>query len=198
MDTLEAIAVIIDPYFGHEYVDLGLPSGLKWATCNIGANSPEEYGDYFAWGETAPKESYTWGNYKFGDYHCNKYNASDGKVTLELDDDAASANWGGTWRTPSKADFEELINNTTCTSTKRSGVSGYLFTASSGGELFLPAAGESLESLFQTDELGYYWSSSLSSMWDCAVSLYFDYAETQYETSGASRFIGRPVRPVSK
>ena len=107
---------------GHDYVDLGLPSGTKWATCNVGATAPEEYGDYFAWGETEPKTTYNWDTYKW----CNgsedtftKYNTKssygtvDNKTQLELADDAARANWGGQWRMPTDAEWTELCKNCT-------------------------------------------------------------------------------------
>lgn len=107
---------------GYNYVDLGLPTGTLWATCNVGAQSPSEYGDYFAWGEVEPKENYSWSNYKYGsdDYnklikYCSKsYYGKDGftdnKTTLELSDDAAYMNWGGKWRMPTKAQQDELRN----------------------------------------------------------------------------------------
>jgi len=137
----------------HEYVDLGLPSGTLWATCNVGANSPEEYGDYFAWGETQPKDVYDWSTYKYckGSIstltkYCNNpdcgYNGfTDNLTTLLPEDDAAAVNWGDNWRMPTKADFEELYNNTTMTWTQQNGVNGRLFTSSNGNSLFLPAAG---------------------------------------------------------
>lgn len=123
-----------DPYNGHEYVDLGLPSGLKWATCNIGANSPEEYGDYFAWGATAPQEIYDWVHTPYqtqdtDDYRKTKFlkyigaedladykdsNATDEdalKTVLDPEDDAAHVNWKGIWRMPTKSEIQELFNN---------------------------------------------------------------------------------------
>ena len=111
----------------HEYVDLGLPSGLLWATCNVGATSPEDYGDYFAWGETQPKDTYEWSTYQYcnGSYntltkYCSNssygYNGfTDNLTTLLPEDDAATANWGGNWRMPTKEEFQELYNNTTVT-----------------------------------------------------------------------------------
>ena len=107
---------------GHEWVDLGLPSGTKWATCNIGASKPEEFGNYYAWGEVTPKDVYDWKTYKYGSsYHeLIKYNTEnpyfcygkngfvDGKTTLELSDDAANFNWGGKWRMPTKIQQDEL------------------------------------------------------------------------------------------
>jgi hypothetical protein len=102
---------------GHEYVDLGLPSGTLWATCNVGATKPEEYGDYFAWGEKMKKDDYGWGNYKYGadEYNGNyskltKYNQSDSKTTLDISDDAAYVNWGDKWRMPTYEQQKEICN----------------------------------------------------------------------------------------
>ncbi len=103
--TLEATFYAF--YNGHHYVDLGLPSGLLWAVCNVGAEKMEAYGDYFAWGETEPKDNYDWNTLKYWDYDVNyvtKYNYDDGLVTLEAEDDAATANWGGAWRTPKRVE----------------------------------------------------------------------------------------------
>ena len=126
----------------HEYVDLGLPSGLLWATCNVGAETPEEYGDYFAWGETTPKDNYSWGTYQYGDGSTiTKYTGSDGLTTLLPEDDAATANWGNDWRMPTHDEWVELYQNTTMTWTQQNGVNGRLFTADNGNSLFLPAAG---------------------------------------------------------
>ena len=102
---------------GHEWVDLGLPSGTKWATCNIGADNPQDYGNYYAWGEVTPKDVYNWSTYKYGYDKLTKYNIesrygrngfADGKTVLELEDDAAHFNWGGKWRMPTKAQQDEL------------------------------------------------------------------------------------------
>lgn len=105
---------------GHEYVDLGLPSGLLWATCNIGATNENEIGDYFAWGETEPSVSYTFENYKWGDYdYLTKYNANpnygtvDNRSKLQPRDDAAQVLWGGEWRMPTMLEAAELIENCT-------------------------------------------------------------------------------------
>ena len=158
---------------GYEWVDLGLPSGTKWATCNVGATSPEGSGDYFAWGETAPKTNYDWSTYKY----CNgsgttltKYNTSsdygtvDNKTTLEFSDDAARANWGGAWRMPTKVEQDELRNNCTWTWTTQSGVNGYSVTSkTNGNRIFLPAAGyRKGASVIGVGSDGYYWSSSLN------------------------------------
>ena len=157
-----------------DWVDLGLPSGLLWATRNIGASSPEGYGDYFSWGDTQPKSDYGWGNYRYANGgHCELtkycsnsyfgYNDFSDDLTLLLpEDDAATANWGDSWRTPTKDEWQELLDNTTSTWFTLNGVSGRLFTASNGNNLFLPAAGSVASS--QPDDVGweaYYWSASL-------------------------------------
>ena len=136
----------------HEYVDLGL--SVKWATCNVGASKPEEYGDYFAWGETQPKNTYDWSTYKWcnGSYdtqtkYCTKssYGTVDNKTQLELSDDAARANWGGSWRMPTDAEMTELREQCTWTWTTQNGVYGYKVTSKKSGytnkSIFLPAAG---------------------------------------------------------
>ena len=156
----------------HEYVDLGL--SVKWATCNVGASKPEEYGDYFAWGETQPKSTYNWSTYKYcnGSYNTlTKYNNSssygtvDNKTQLELSDDAARANWGGSWRMPTRAEQGELRENCTWTWTTQNGVNGYKVTSKkNGNSIFLPAAGyRDVSSLSNAGSLGNYWSSSLFS-----------------------------------
>ena len=159
----------------HEYVDLGLPSGLLWATCNIGANAPENYGDYFAWGETQPKDYYDWSTYQYCNgndntitKYCYDYNYgyngyTDTLTALLPEDDAATANWGGGWRMPTYEEWEELYNNTTCTWTTQNGVNGRLFTSSNGNSLFLPAAGTYWGNApSQVGVFCDYWSSSLS------------------------------------
>ena len=161
----------------HEYVDLGLPSGTLWATMNVGANSPEEYGDYFAWGETTPKDVYNWSTYKWcmGGYnmltkYCTKssygYNGFvDNKTELAPEDDAATANWGPEWRMPSLEQIQELMDNCTTEWTTRNGVKGHLFTSNiNGASLFLPAAGNRWDSdLYYAGAYGYYWSRALDS-----------------------------------
>ena len=127
-------------YSFHEYVDLGLPSGTLWATYNVGANSPEEYGDYFAWGETQPKDTYTWSTYQYanggspwGNPNLTKYCANsqygyngyvDDLTILLPEDDAATANWGSNWRMPTQEEWWELGSNTTHTWTTQNGVNG--------------------------------------------------------------------------
>lgn len=195
----------------HEYVDLGLPSGTKWATCNVGANTPEEYGGYFAWAETTPKETYLWNTYEYcnggGGYntltkYCN--NAEHGNdgftdelTTLEVSDDAATANWGVGWRTPTKEEFDELINNCTVTWILQSGVNGCLFTGFNGNSIFLPAAGYCIGSSLRNDGSdGHYWSSTLDTV--CPVYVWsLDFYSGNYSMGrGGDRFYGSSVRPV--
>ena len=154
----------------HAYVDLGL--SVKWATCNIGASSPEEYGDYFAWGETEPKEVYVWSTYKWCNgsqntltkYCTNKeYGAVDNKITLELEDDVAHVNWGGEWRMPTKAELEELREKCTWTPTKINGVSGREITGPNGNKLFLPYSGYCSEDKYPGGGTGHCWSSTSNS-----------------------------------
>ena len=193
---------------GHEYVDLGLPSGTLWATCNVGATKPEEYGDYFAWGETKPKDYYDWSTYKW----CNDsdgntltkyctdsdYGIVDNKTELEATDDAATANWGGDWRMPTIEEQNELFNNCTCGWTSQNGVTGCVVTGPNGNSIFLPAAGERFgPSLEHVGSHSRYWSSSLIVLGPKSV-YYLDsnYDRTDWETMG--RHHGLSVRPVCR
>ena len=192
----------------HSYVDLGLPSGILWATCNVGADTPEEYGDYFAWGETQPKESYSWSTYQFCNgsentltKYCNNseygYNGfTDNLIVLLPEDDAATANWGENWRMPTSEEFEELCNSTTVTWVTQNGVNGRLFTASNGNSLFLPAAGYYYGSCLDgAGNNGRYWSSSLY-LDNPSYTLYFFFQWDYYVMGSASRYYGRPIRAV--
>ena len=192
---------------GHEYVDLGLT--VKWATCNVGASSPEEYGDYFAWGETQPKETYNFSTYKWcnGSYdtltkYCtdSDYGTVDNKTTLEMSDDAARANWGGSWRMPTATELNVLRNNCTWTWTTQNGVKGYKVTSKkNGNSIFLPAAGYRGDNsdLNGAGDDGRYWSSSLNTDGGHpygASDLSFHSSLVLW--SGASRYYGYSVRPV--
>ncbi len=201
----ETIPPTTDPFNGHEYVDLGLTSGTLWATCNVGATNPEDYGDYFAWGETetTTKETYNWATYKYGTYNYDndfstltKYNPTDGKTILEPSDDAATANWGGEWRMPTKAEQDELRTECTWTKTILNGVDGYEVKGTNGNSIFFPAAGyQNGTSLNETGLGGYYWSSSLDeSSMNAAYALCF-YSPSMYPYA-FHRCYGRPVRPV--
>ena len=200
---------LVGTYNGHEYVDLGLPSGTKWATCNVGSSTPEGYGDYFAWGETSIKTKYNLENYRYmytdnsGNYlYVTKYNtnseygAVDNLTVLQPGDDAATAQWGSGWQIPTKAQWEELILNTTNIWTTKNGVNGRLFTSSNGGSLFLPAAGcHHGNGVHDTPYHGYYWSSSLYTD-DSEYAWEFYFNSNSYMVKYFFRIEGFPVRAV--
>ena len=182
----------------HDYVDLGLPSGTLWATCNVGANSPEEYGDYFAWGEPQTKATYIWSTYKWcnGNYnkltkYCNESYYGDKGITDDLSnledcDDPVTVNWGRGWCSPTVDQWHELMLNTTNKWSALNGVPGRLFTAKNGQTLFLPAAG--------------YYYETVKGLWVekiCSTyHLYFgsDYCNVGFTNKG--RCHGNTVRPV--
>ena len=195
---------------GHEYVDLGLPSGTLWATCNIGATKPEEYGDYFAWGETSTKDTYDWTTYKYSkgdedeltkycdDYSDYGYNGfTDSLTELQRGDDPATANWGRGWQTPSYEQWEELLANTTSKWTTQNGVEGRLFTSKKNGQsLFLPAAGRWVPELRDVGSDGHYWSSSLDTGDPRSAWRFYFYSATCEMSSYGSRDDGLSVRAV--
>ena len=204
----QSVRAVRSPQTEHAYVDLGLPSGTKWATCNVGADSPEDYGDYFAWGETTPKDTYDWSTYQYCNgsqntmtKYCNNssygYNGfTDDLTTLLPEDDAATANWGPDWRMPTMEEWLELYNNTTATWTTQNGVSGRLFTAANGNSLFLPAAGyRSYSNLSSAGSWGYYWSSSLRMGYPYRAWQFY-LSSGSYYVSDLNRDIGLTVRPV--
>ena len=193
---------------GDIVVDLGLPSGTLWATWNVGANAPEEYGDFFAWGESQSKKVYNWNTYKYykisNDGLTKYYNKVeygyggpiDNLTVLEADDDVASVKWGAIWHTPTKAEWEELFQNTTGVWVIRNGVRGLLFTALNGKTLFLPAAGYRWnDKLCHNGSSIHYWSSSLYTdlpyyAWSFRVD------EENSLMYGSSRSYGKSVRAV--
>ena len=196
-----------DPYNGHEYVDLGLPSGIKWATCNVGATKPEEFGGYYAWGETEEKSNYDWSTYKWcsgSDDNMTKYctdsdyGTVDNKTILDPEDDVAHVKWGGSWRMPTLDEQNELLNNCTWTWTTLNGVNGYKVTGPNGNSIFLPAAGYRYGTEANYRGIyGYSWSSSLNSIFsDCAYYLFF-YSFSHFWGSDG-RYRGQSVRPVSE
>lgn len=183
-----------------EAIDLGLPSGLKWANMNVGATKPEEFGALFAWGETTQKSDYSWGRYEWcigGNQmqltkYCTKsrygYNEfTDDKTTLDLEDDAARMNWGGSWRMPTKAEQDELRNTDNCTwewKTNYNGTNanGYLVTSKkNSNSIFLPASG--------------YWSSSLYDYYP-NFAYYLIAISGQVNWTNSHRCNGKSVRPV--
>ena len=154
-------------------VDLGLPSGTLWATCNVGASSPEEPGNYYAWGELSGKSDYSPGTYKFGSASpFSKYD-TDGKTELELEDDVAHAVMGGNWHMPTSAQCQELIDNTTSAWTTVNGVNGGTFTSkTNGNSIFIPAAGRYNGTTRYDSSSCYLWSTGLSPSWrDSGIAL---------------------------
>ena len=170
----------------HTYVDLGLPSGVKWATCNVGANAPEEYGGYYAWGETEEKQEYSINTYKWYDgsnggvmwvvgsqgvytKYCLDWmlGAVDNKAMLDPEDDVAHVKWGGSWRMPTISEFEELRDECVWEDFVLNGINGCRVIGPNGDSIFLPATGHQ-------DVNGYYWSSSLHYFYsDCACGMDF-------------------------
>ena len=192
-----------------DWVNLGLPSGLLWATRNVGATSPEDYGDYFAWGETQPKEFYAWSTYRYTNdsYHqltkyCDKSyygnnGFTDNLTTLQSGDDVANVNWFGGARTPTKEEWKELIYHTTAQWTTRSGVNGLLLIGSNGNSLFLPAAGHRRgSSLYCAGSNGFYWSSSLNTTGGPNFAWDFCFHSIRQYMYNDSRYRGFPVRAV--
>ena len=205
-----------------EAIDMGLPSGLKWASFNLGASAPEEYGDYYAWGETEPYYSslspltwkdgksagYDWTSYKWCDGTYNtqtkyctnsNYGTVDNKTVLEQDDDVAHFKLGGSWRMPTDEEWTELRDNCTWTWTTQNGVDGSLVTSNvNGNSIFLPAAGYRVyTSLSSAGSYGYYWSSSLN------TDKPFDAWEVYFDSNSVHRYSyyhysGQSVRPVKE
>lgn len=192
---------------GHEYVDLGLPSGTLWATCNVGATKPEEYGDYFAWGETDPKDDYDFfKNYKYFDINITKgftkYTNSDGKKELEQNDDAAYVKWGNSWCIPSYDQIIELYENCNYKPASLNGVNGYYFTSNKNGRsIFFPYSGYyDGNQLKEVGTVGYFWTRTISMISTAGE----DFAHTLYMSSSHSnmyvnhRYKGLAIRPVAK
>lgn len=205
---------------GHSYVDMGL--NVKWATCNVGATKPTEYGTFFAWGETSPKEVYDMDSYKwydstmsstvssyerFSKYVSDSFNPNkDNKTVLEKEDDAAASNWGGDWCMPSLSDVNDLMNNCYWTDTDNylnSGVAGILAISKiNGNTIFFPFAGEYSNYRKQLDKQGlsgYYWTSTLglmSNVNDVNVLIVGQYCNVM--TIALERVSGRSVRAVVK
>ncbi len=191
-------------------VDLGLPSGLYWASCNIGATTPEGYGDYFAWGETETKDYYAWSTYKYTNdgygkmtKYCNDASHgdngfTDNKTVLEQEDDAAAANWGNAWRMPTDAEWAELLEQCTWEWIKYSqDTFGYVVTSkTNGNSIFLPAAGYLADdSRYNAGMRGNYWSSSLDET-TASYAQYIDFNSSKQERTQYGRFYGRSIRAV--
>ena len=189
-----------------EAVDLGL--SVKWATCNVGASSPEKYGGYYAWGETEEKSYYDWSTYKYYESssgaltkYCTDagYGTVDNKTVLEPNDDVAHVKWGGSWRMPTSSEISELRNNCSWTWTTQNNVNGYVVTSKvNGNSIFLPAAGYrwSEEGDF-SGSIGYYWSASLGG-YDYSYSAYsLVFISGDWGLCSYTRGIGFSVRPVT-
>ena len=207
---------------GHDYVDLGLPSGTLWATCNVGSNTSEGYGDYFAWGETEAKGTYEWTNYKYCneitytgannniyyDYkltkYCNMYNMGyngfvDNITTLEVGDDVATVRWGSEWCMPTVEQWEELQRYTTHQWTTKNGVYGHLFTSTNNKSIFLPAAGYKDSQLQEAGDCGHYWATILDYDPRAGKRIKFnsDGIQNIHQVSSCDwRYQGKTIRPV--
>ena len=203
----ETISDSKDELSKHKAIDLGLPSGIKWASCNVGANSPEEYGGYYAWGQTEEKSNYDWSTYNwcnYNEYSMTKYCTNsdngtvDNKTVLDLEDDVAHVKWGGDWRMPTKAEQDELRNECTWSWTAQNGVNGYRVTGPNGNSIFIPAAGYSYGTdVYGRGHYGGCWSSSLGS--DSSYGAYsLNLRDNQYNWDYNDRYYGLSVRPVSK
>ena len=181
----------------HEYVDLGL--SVKWATYNVGANKPEECGDYFAWGEVKSKKEYSLNTYKYyeGTIHSLSKN---NKIVLDVDDDAARVNWGGEWRMPTEKEFKELRKNCKWIWTSQNGMRGYKVVGNNGNFIFLPAAGFMQDKSLQDNLfVGGYWSRSLDKVKSsglAAFGLSFRYSNSKVDVCSVYRFNGYSIRPV--
>ena len=227
-DVAEAVNIILDgnggsgsgigdtsqayltcPNSNHPHlINLGLPSGTKWACCNVGATTPEGYGGYYAWGETETKDNYFWGIYQYGDvvkkgYDWHYYGEDLGSDIAGTGYDVAHVKWGGSWVMPSLDQMLELLINCTYTWTTVNGVSGGQFTGPMGGTIFLPATGYRQDVYLRHAGLGgYYWCSTQNSS-----DSYYEYGYSLICSSGTatwyagydySRCDGLTVRPVSK
>jgi len=194
-----------------DLVDLGL--SVKWGTLNVGAYAPESVGDYFAWGETEPKTTFNWSNYKwsnngsssrFTKYNTySSYGPVDNKTVLEGDDDAATVLLGGSWRMPTKEEFDELNNSNNCTWTwtTQNGVKGYKVTSKKTGftdkSIFLPIGGyQSGSSVTNASSYGYFWTSTLYSE-SPALAWFFNLYSSNHGNSASERYMGYSIRPVS-
>ncbi|MCQ2287683.1 MAG: hypothetical protein MJZ74_01110 [Muribaculaceae bacterium] len=172
---------------GHRYVDLGLTSGLRWAACNIGAEEPWDYGQYFCWGEMGVKEDYSLGNYTY----------KDNPAELSQDKDVAHLSWRGYWRMPTRVDFKELMEECTWTFERNyHGTHGYMVTGPNGNSIFLPAGGlRNGLNLVLDNEYGYFWSSSIINQ-DHTRGWILRYNNATIDRVDELRHYGLPVRPV--
>ena len=189
----------------HEAVDLGL--SVKWATCNVGANAPEEYGGYYAWGETEEKDYYDWSTYKYcqgSDNTLTKYctdsssGTVDNKTVLDPEDDVAHVKWGGSWRMPTFSEIGELLNDCLWARTTQNGVNGYLVTSKfNGNKIFLPAAGRWYGDIYDGEPYCGCWSASLREYYSYDAC-YLHFSVNGWLPSSYHRYHGFSVRPVTE
>ncbi len=203
---------------GHDYVDLGLPSGALWATCNVGASTPQEPGALFAWGETETKEVYSWATYKWCDgdavnktnqnltKYCDRgaFGRLDGKISLEPEDDVAHVKWGGDWHMPTREEFQELMDNCTFEYdwiNEEKTIEGYKITGRNGNSIIMPAAGYRKDDTYKSNKF-YYWSATLfmrdipSNNQGAHVTCLEYQDDNEAELLGSYRYRGYAVRPV--
>lgn len=188
----------------HEYVDLGLPSGLKWATCNVGASTPEEYGDYYAWGEIETKDGYYKSNYLYRHIGIDAdgleveiWDYLGGDIS-STDYDVAHLKWGGLWRMPTESEFVELKDNCTWTSVKMNDIEGYKVTGTNGNWIFLPAAGwREYKYLLRNGSVGSYWSST-PYPYNPSSAYSLSFLSGDIGLACPDRYCGRVVRPVTE
>lgn len=193
----EAISMQTGTINGHGYVDLGL--SVKWATCNVGASKPSDYGNYYAWGEIEPKKNYTWSNYFDSEFKL--YNVRDGlkQITSTGGHDVAYEKWGDPWRMPSQKEMEELISKCKWTLSKQNNVEGFKITGPSGGSIFLPFAGWRKENIKEEiGTFGAYWTSSISKYFSESAGATYFYWRMKDTGSSGERYKGFPVRPVAE
>ncbi len=191
---------------GYDYVDLGLPSGLMWAAYNVGATKPEEYGGYYAWGETEEKSNYSWNTYKWGSFYTiTKYctidsnGTVDNKTVVDPEDDVAHVEWGGSWCTPTEQDMRELIAYCIWEWTSLNGINGYnVKSRTNNNSIFLPAAASmhGMENSYH-GEWGDYMTSSLYEDFD-TNAWFLSFSSSMYSMQACERFIGISCRPVCK
>ena len=193
---------------GYEFVDLGLT--VDWASWNVGAQSSSDCGQYFAWGEASEKNDYTWDTYKWGTYNSSdktnygmtRYNKTDGLTTLQAGDDPATAAWGSKWRTPTRKEVKDLLDETNCEWkwTTKNGVEGYLVTSKVAGfegkSIFLPLTGYRRNSSLKDETTGYYWSSSVDAAKACNA-FYFYFSSSGHQGIHDTRNDGLSVRAVA-
>ena len=185
--AMQAARTTTGMHNGHEWVDLGL--SVLWATCNVGALSPSDYGNYYAWGETKTKSIYTEDNSR-------TYEVVMGDISGNPNYDAATANWGGGWRMPTEEEFEELLDKCNWQWTSQGGRNGYKVTGPNGNSIFLPAAGWRSGTSLHGAGAGYYCSSTPDGSYTPrACCLYFN--SGLHRVAWACRYNGQSVRPVS-